>query len=153
MQELADIESQYSELIKQHTRAHQGPVQHVVSGLKISTEAVIWLGGEQLIQSCSSTSSMNDISIVSHPYGSSFSGLSDQEVKDVQLIENLLLSAEKVTHQQFERSIKLLDWCDVMSSSSGNPIQRLVHYFSKALREKVDKETGRASSCGSGKEM
>ncbi|KAJ0714929.1 putative transcription factor GRAS family [Helianthus annuus] len=147
MQELADIESQYSELInKQQTRAHQGPVQHEASGPKISTEAVIRLGGERFIQSCSSTSS-----IVSHPYGSSFSGLSDQELKDVQLIENLLLSAEKVTHKQFEQSIKLLDWCDVMSCSSGNPIQRLVHYFSKALREKVDKETGRVSSCGSGK--
>ncbi|KAM0001596.1 putative transcription factor GRAS family [Helianthus debilis subsp. tardiflorus] len=151
MQELADIESQYSELIKQHAQAHQGPVQHEASGLKISTEAVIRLGGERFIQSCSSTSSMNDISIASHPYGSSFTGLSDQEVKDVQLIENLLLSAEKVTHQQYERSIKLLDWCDDMSCSSGTPIQRLVHYFSKALREKVDKETGRASSGGSGK--
>ncbi|KAJ0857427.1 putative transcription factor GRAS family [Helianthus annuus] len=169
MKELADIESQYSELIKPHTQSHQGPVQyeasgpkistdavnrgpvqHEASGMKISIDSVIRLGGERFIQSCSSTS-MNDISTASHPYSSSFSGLSDQEVKDVQLIENLLLSAEKVTHQQFEQSIKLLDWCDVLSSSSGNPIQRLVHYFSEALREKVDKETGRASLCGSGK--
>ncbi|KAM0045702.1 putative transcription factor GRAS family [Helianthus debilis subsp. tardiflorus] len=169
MKELADIESQYSELIKPHTQSHKGPVQYEASGPKISTDvvnrgpvqheasgpkisidSVIRLGGERFIQSCSSTS-MNDILTASHPYSSSFSGLSDQEVKDVQLIENLLLSAEKVTHQQFEQSIKLLDWCDVLSSSSGNPIQRLVHYFSEALREKVDKETGRASSCGSGK--
>ncbi|KAM0001592.1 putative transcription factor GRAS family [Helianthus debilis subsp. tardiflorus] len=151
MQELADIESQYSELIKPHTQSYEGAVRYEPSGLKISTDAVIRLGGERFIQSCSSTA-MNDISISSHPYGSSFSGLSDQAVEDVQLIENLLLSAEKVTQQQFERSLKLLDWCDVMSSSSGGPIQRLVHYFSKALREKIDKETGRVvSSRGSGR--
>ncbi|XP_076960031.1 DELLA protein RGL2-like [Bidens hawaiensis] len=141
MQELADIESQYSELIKPHTQ----------TGPKMSTEAVIRLGGERFIQSCSS-SSINDASIPNHPYSTSFSGLSGQQVKDVQLVENLLLSAEKVTQQQFERSIKLLEWCYVLSSSSGNPVQRLVYYFSKALREKVDKETGRVSvSCGLGR--
>ncbi|KAI3687660.1 hypothetical protein L1987_81360 [Smallanthus sonchifolius] len=146
MQELADIESQYSELIKPHSQSHEA------SGPKISTDAVIRLGGERFIQSCSSTS-LNDVLIPSHPYSSSFSGLSDQDIKDVQLVENLLLSAEKVTQQQFERSIKLLDWCDVLSSRSGNVIQRLVYYFSKALREKVDKETGRVSFTGLGKNL
>ncbi|KAK9079544.1 hypothetical protein SSX86_001216 [Deinandra increscens subsp. villosa] len=139
MQELADIESQYSELITPHAQIHEESVRYEASGPKISANAVIRLGGERFIQSCSSSS---------HPYGSSFSGLSDQEVKDVQLIENLLLSAEKVTQQQFERSVKLLDWCDVLCSSTGNPVQRLVYYFSKALREKVDKETGRVSLSG-----
>ncbi|KAK1436342.1 hypothetical protein QVD17_02121 [Tagetes erecta] len=144
MQELADIESQYSELIKPRTQNHEEAVRYEAGGPKISTDALIRLGGERFIQSCSSTS-LNDSSMSSHPYGSSFSGLSDQEIEDVQLIENLLLSAEKVTQQQFERSIKLLDWCDDLSSSSGNPIKRLVYYFSKALREKIDKETGRIS--------
>ncbi|KAJ0714925.1 putative transcription factor GRAS family [Helianthus annuus] len=150
MRELADIESQYSELIKPHTQSHEKAVQHDPSGPKLSTDAIIRLGGERFIQSCSSTS-MKDISISNHPYGGSFSGLSDEEVKDVQLIENLLLSSEKVTKQQYERSIKLLDWCDVLSCSMENPIQRLVHYFSKALREKIDKENGRDTSSGSKK--
>lgn len=147
MHELADIESQYSELIKPHT-SHDA-VRHEVRGPKLSTDAVIRLGGERFIQSCSS--SVNDISMPTHPYGGSFSGFTDQEVKDIELIENLLLSAEKVTHQQFERSSKLLDWCDLLSSSSGNPIQRLAHYFSKALREKMANESGIISSHGSGK--
>nr|XP_043623011.1 scarecrow-like protein 18 [Erigeron canadensis] len=158
MQELADIESQYSELIKPHAQAKgietssHDAVHYEVSERKLSTDAIIRLGGERFIQS-SSSSSVNDISMPSHPYSTSFSGLSDQEVKDVELIENLLLSAEKVTQQQFERSTKLLDWCDVLSPSLGNPIQRLVHYFSKSLREKIDGETGRVSVRGSGKKQ
>ncbi|GJY76720.1 putative transcription factor GRAS [Tanacetum coccineum] len=154
MQELANIESQYSELIKPHTQTQtQTPshdaIPYVTSGQKLSTDAIIRLGGERFIQSFSS--SMNDISMPSHPYGTSFSGLSDQHVNDIQLIENLLLTAEKVNQQQFERASKLLDWCDMLSSSSGNPIQRLVHYFSKALKHKISGETGRFPFCGSGK--
>ncbi|KAI3792200.1 hypothetical protein L2E82_06073 [Cichorium intybus] len=148
LQELTDIESQYSELIKPQTSSHVA-VRQEVGDRKLSTDAIIRLGGERFIQSCSS--SINGISMSSHPYGGSLSGFSDQEAKDVELIENLLLSAEKVTHQQFERSSNLLDWCDVLSSNSGNPIQRLVHYFSKALREKIAIETGRIPSHGLGK--
>lgn len=154
MQELANIESQYSELIKPHTQtqthtANHDAVPYVTSGQKLSTDAIIRLGGERFIQSFSS--SMKDISMPSHPYGTSFSGLSDQQVNDIQLIENLLLSAEKVDQQQFERASKLLDWCDMLSSSSGNPIQRLVHYFCKALKHKISGETGRIPISGSGK--
>ncbi|XP_023742319.1 DELLA protein RGL2 [Lactuca sativa] len=152
MQELANIESQYSELIKPHTNPKRTKttshdvVRNEVSERKLSTDAVIRLGGEKFIQSCSS--SINDISIPSHPYSTSFSGFSIQETKDIELIQNLLLSAEKVSNQKFERSSKLLDWCDASSSNSGNPIQRLVHYFSKALREKIANETGRISFHG-----
>ncbi|KAM0050858.1 putative transcription factor GRAS family [Helianthus debilis subsp. tardiflorus] len=106
---------------------------------KLSTDEVIRLGGERFIQSRSSTS----MSISSHAYMDSFSGLSDQQLKDVQLIEILLLSSEKLTQQQFEKSSTLLDWCDELSSSLGNPIQRVVYYFSKALRAKIDKEARR----------
>ncbi|XP_071708578.1 DELLA protein GAI1-like isoform X2 [Rutidosis leptorrhynchoides] len=149
--ELADIESQYSELIKPTPRPKRRdpPTHDEMNGPKLSTDAVIRLGGERFIQSFSS--STKDVSTLSHPYGTSFSGLSDQQVQDVQLIENLLLCAEKVSQQQFERSIKLLEWCDVLSSNSGNPIQRLVYYFSKTLREKVEGENGRILTRGSGK--
>ncbi|KAJ0611602.1 putative transcription factor GRAS family [Helianthus annuus] len=105
----------------------------------LSTDEVIRLGGERFIQSRSSTS----MSISTHTYMDSFSGLSDQQLKDVQLIEIFLLSSEKLTQQQFEKSSNLLDWCDELSSSLGNPIQRVVYYFSKALRAKIDKEARR----------
>ncbi|KAL4592400.1 hypothetical protein LXL04_005392 [Taraxacum kok-saghyz] len=148
MQELANIESQYSELIKPHT--NHDVVRHEVKSRKLSTDQVIRLGGEKFIQSCSS-SSINNISMPSHPYRSSFLSFSNQEAKDVELVQNLLLSAEKVSQKQFERAIKLLNWCDLLSSNSGNPIQRLVYYFSKALRDKIGNETGRILIHGPGK--
>ncbi|KAK1408367.1 hypothetical protein QVD17_40087 [Tagetes erecta] len=149
LQELADIESQYSELIKPCAEG-QDVVGSEASERKLSTDEVIRLGGERFIQSRSSTS-INNISISSHPYVSLFSGLSDQELKEIQLVEYLLLCSEKVSQQHFERSSMLLDWCDELSSSSGNPIQRIVYYFSKALREKIDKETKGITLSGLGK--
>ncbi|KAJ0805959.1 putative transcription factor GRAS family [Helianthus annuus] len=137
MQELVDdIESQYSELIKPRVQSHDHVASSDESGQKLSTDELIRLGGERFIQS----RSMTDMSISTHPYADSFLGLSDQELKDVQLIENLLLSSEKVAQQEFERASNLLDWCDASSSSTGNPIQRVVYYFLKALREKIDKK-------------
>ncbi|KAF5819165.1 putative transcription factor GRAS family [Helianthus annuus] len=149
MQELEDIESQYFKLIKPRARSQDHVAGSEVSDQsKLSTDDIIRLGGEHFIQS----RSVVDNSISTHPYSGSLVGLSDQELKDVQLIENLLLSSEKVAQQQFDRSRKLLDLCDALSSSSGNPIQRIVYYFSQALREKINKETGRISSfTGSGK--
>ncbi|KAJ0805949.1 putative transcription factor GRAS family [Helianthus annuus] len=152
MQELEAIESQYFKLIKPPARSQGGMASSEVSDQrKLSTDEVIWLGGERFIKSRSLNSTKGMLEST-HPYAGSFMGLSGQELKDVQLIENLLLSSEKVAQQQFDRSRKLLDWCDALSSSSGNPIQRIVYYFSKALREKIDRETGRISSfTGSGK--
>ncbi|KAJ0805958.1 putative transcription factor GRAS family [Helianthus annuus] len=131
-----DIESQYSELIKPRARSHDHVASSDESGRKLSTYELIRLGGERFIQSRSKT----DLSLSTHTYADSFLGLSDQELKDVQLIENLLLSSEKVAQQEFERANNLLDWCDASSSSTGNPIQRVVYYFLKALREKIDKK-------------
>jgi DELLA protein len=48
----------------------------------------------------------------------------------------------------------LLDLCDYLSSNTGNSVQRLVCYFSGALRERTNKETGRlATSKGFRKEQ
>ncbi|MFS7914682.1 putative transcription factor GRAS family [Helianthus anomalus] len=143
MQELEDIESQYFKLIKPRARSQDHVASSEVSDLsKLSTDDIIRLGGEYFIQS----RSVVDNLISTHTYLGSLVGLSDQELKDVQLIENLLLSSEKVAQQQFDRSRKLLDLCAALSSSSGNPIQRIVYYFLKALREKINKETERISS-------
>ncbi|OMO58433.1 Transcription factor GRAS [Corchorus olitorius] len=73
-------------------------------------------------------------------------GISEQETKDVELAVLLLAAAEKVGQQQYDRAVRLLKQCDFMSSKTGNPVQRVVYYLSEALREKIDKETGRSSS-------
>ncbi|KAL3508159.1 hypothetical protein ACH5RR_033541 [Cinchona calisaya] len=89
------------------------------------------------LEGCSSESS-----VFSHPYVSSFGGLCEEYSKNVQLVQYLLASAEKVGEKQFERAGKLLLECDELSSVQGNPVERLVYYFSGALHERIDRETG-----------
>ncbi|KAL7210590.1 hypothetical protein ACSBR1_032032 [Camellia fascicularis] len=123
-----------------------------LSGQKLSTMDILRLAGEKFIHSSSQT--VDDRSTLSHPFGNSFLGLSDDEIKDMELVQNLLASAEKVGQQQYERAGKLLSQCDDdLSSDTGNPVQRAVYYFSEALRERIDQETGRISLKGSKKKL
>ncbi|XP_022748813.1 DELLA protein RGL3-like [Durio zibethinus] len=72
--------------------------------------------------------------------------LSGDEIKDVELAILLPASADKVGNRQFDHARKFLNLCDFLSSNAGNSIQRVVYYFSKALRERIDGETGATSS-------
>lgn len=76
------------------------------------------------------------------------SGLSFESNEDVELALLLLASADKVADQQFDRARKLLSMCSHLSSSTGNPIQRVVYYFAEALRDRIDRKTGKVSSKG-----
>ncbi|KAJ9699775.1 hypothetical protein PVL29_005578 [Vitis rotundifolia] len=107
---------------------------------RLSTEEVMRVAGERFMQSFQSS---DGISMLSHPFGPSFSGLSEEEIRDVRLAEVLLASVDKVVNQQFEAASRMLNQCDYFSSSTGNPVQRVVYHFSEALREKIDRETGR----------
>ncbi|KAK6161007.1 hypothetical protein DH2020_004388 [Rehmannia glutinosa] len=107
----------------------------------LSTEIIIKLAAENFIQSTSRSS--KEISTINHPYPSSILVRSEEDFQTVQLVQNLLSCAEKVADKQYDRSIKFLIACDEMSSCTGNPIQRLVFYFSEALSEKIANETGR----------
>lgn len=69
-------------------------------------------------------------------------GLSVKEIKDVELAILLLASAENVSYRQYDKASKLLKLCGFLSSNTGNSVQRLVHYFTKSLEEKVNRETG-----------
>ena len=105
--------------------------------------------GEKFIHSFSQTA--DGLSILSHAFGFSFYGLSNEEAKDVELAESLFTAAGKVACQQFDRASKLLNRCDQWSSNTGNPVQRLVYYFSKAVGRRIDRETGRITLKGLGK--
>ncbi|KAG9139432.1 hypothetical protein Leryth_021579 [Lithospermum erythrorhizon] len=85
---------------------------------KLSTNAIIGLAGEKYIL---------------------FS--EEDDARDAELVFYLLASADKVGQKQFDCARKLLDHCEEVSSCVGNPVQRLVYYFSKALNEKIDRET------------
>ncbi|XP_027931449.1 DELLA protein RGL1-like [Vigna unguiculata] len=112
---------------------------------KLSTEDIMRIAGTRFIQSSSSESEPLTL-LETHPYGVSFSGFSDEEKEDVALAESLLACAEKVGDQQFERASKLLSHCESLSSKTGSPVKRIVHYFAEALLHRIDRETGRGSS-------
>ncbi|KAG4990416.1 hypothetical protein AAZX31_09G035900 [Glycine max] len=111
---------------------------------KLSTEDVMRIAGTRFIQSSSSESESLPF-LETHPFGIYFSGLSNEEKEDVELAESLLACAEKVGHQQFERASKLLSRCESLSCKTGSPVRRIVHYFAEALRQRIDRATGRVS--------
>ncbi|KAI4297287.1 hypothetical protein L6164_037181 [Bauhinia variegata] len=107
---------------------------------KLSTEDIIRIAGTRFVQSSSE-------SVDFHPYDSCFSGLSHEEKEEVELVQSLLASAEKISYQQFERASTLLNHCESLSSKTGSTaVNRVVAYFSEGLRERLDRETGRIST-------
>ena len=116
-----------------------------VESRKLSVEEIMRIAGERFIRSCSRA--VEDVvSLLSNPFDLSFSGLSDEEIRNVELGEFLLAAAEKVGDQQYERATRLLNQCEWLSSKNGNPVQRVVYYFSEALRERIDRDTGRITT-------
>nr|XP_043622984.1 DELLA protein GAIP-B-like [Erigeron canadensis] len=119
---------------------------HVKDDQKMSTNERIRMAGQHFINFYSPKA--HEISDLSHPFPISFSGLSEDAAKDVELLITLLYSAEKTSQGQFDRASKLIDLCNNASSNEGNPVQRLVYYFSQALLEKINRETGKVANVG-----
>ncbi|CAN6551261.1 unnamed protein product [Malus baccata var. baccata] len=113
----------------------------------LSTVEVMRVARERFIQF--SSRRQTDDCMADHVLGSTPFGLSDQETKDVGLAHLLLACAEKVAKKQYGCAKKLQNLCDFLSSNSGNSVQRVVYYFSKALQQKTDRETGKNTSQGS----
>ncbi|XP_068663076.1 DELLA protein RGL1-like [Aristolochia californica] len=109
---------------------------------ELSTEDVMRVAGAHYIETSVKD---DDLSMLQHPFGTSLAGLTEDEIKDVELAQLLLASAEKIGNQQFDRASRLLTQCRYLSSDVGNPVQRVVYYFADALRERIDRVTGRIS--------
>ncbi|CAI0442180.1 unnamed protein product [Linum tenue] len=71
-------------------------------------------------------------------------GLTNEESKNVELMEYLLECAEHVGKGKFELALQVLDLCTRLSSQTGNPIQRVGYYFSSALRQRIELQKTRA---------
>nr|XP_043623001.1 DELLA protein GAI1-like [Erigeron canadensis] len=119
---------------------------HVEDDQKMSTNARIRMAGQHFIDFYSSKA--DEISDLSHPFPISFSGLSEDAAKDVELLITLLYSAEKTSQGKCEQASKLIELCNNTSSNEGNPVQRLVHYFSQAIMEKINREMGKVAKAG-----
>ncbi|OVA02529.1 Transcription factor GRAS [Macleaya cordata] len=116
----------------------------VHDGGRLSTEEVIRVAGARLIQFSSKKD--DDLTVLMNRFGYSLSSLTNEEIRDVELAQLLLASAESVSNKQFDLASKLLTQCDYLSSCAGNPVQRVVYYFAEGLRERIDRETGRIPS-------
>ncbi|KAI4301508.1 hypothetical protein L6164_034782 [Bauhinia variegata] len=119
---------------------------------KLSIVELIRMAGERYVQF--SANCYDDFYIPMHPYGFGSFGtglLSEEESREVELAQFLLAAAEKVGCQQYERASRLLLHCHLNSSARANPVQRVIFSFVQALRERIDKETGRFAPKGSEK--
>ncbi|CAN0855450.1 DELLA protein GAI1 [Linum grandiflorum] len=105
------------------------------SAAGLSTEELVRMAGARFIQSSAKSGDL-----VGRPFDVSFS---EEEFRNVELVEFLLTAAEKVGDEQFERARNLLTECDLRSTPSGDSVQRLVYYFTRALRERINRETGK----------
>ncbi|KAH6769593.1 hypothetical protein C2S52_014396 [Perilla frutescens var. hirtella] len=117
----------------------------------LSVEMIIQLGAEKFIKSSSQVS--DELSVLSHPYASSIMSHSKEDSEGVHLVQSLLSCAEKLDKKQYQQAHELLLECEGMSSAVGTPTQRLVFYFTEALYEKFDRETGSVSPKGLGKKV
>ncbi|KAJ9554988.1 hypothetical protein OSB04_009602 [Centaurea solstitialis] len=108
---------------------------------KLSTNARIRLACQRFVESCSSKTT-DQVSV---------SGLSEDEAKDIELLHTLLASVEKTGQGQFDCATKLVKLCSKTATTEGNPVERLVYYFSRALCEKINRETGRVVCDGLGR--
>nr|XP_043622955.1 uncharacterized protein LOC122594580 [Erigeron canadensis] len=131
---------------KIHVHSHNNEESHEEDDQKMSTNARIQMAGQHFIDIYSSK--VDEVSDLSHPYPITFSGISEDEAKDVELLLTLLYSAEKTSQGKFDQASKLIEFCNKTSSNEGNPVQRLVYYFSQAIIEKINRETGKVANVG-----
>ncbi|KAJ8623370.1 hypothetical protein MRB53_031901 [Persea americana] len=115
-------------------------------GRRLSTEDVIRVAGAHFIQL--SVHVESGLTMLGHPLASILPSLTDEEIKDVELAHLLLATAEKISNHEYDRASNLLTQCYYLSSSVGNPVQRVVYHFAGALLERIDRETGRISLWG-----
>ncbi|MED6168553.1 hypothetical protein PIB30_012826 [Stylosanthes scabra] len=109
---------------------------------RLSTEEIMRVAGARYVH-YSAHWNNDDFSIPTHHYGLDTGNLSEQENRDVELAQFLLAAAERVGCQQFERASRLLLHCQCNSDVNANAAQRVIFHFSEALRERINKETGR----------
>ena len=107
----------------------------------LSTEEILRVAGARYVHFF--PEGHDDFYMLTHPCDFALSGLSKDEREDVELAHVLFAAAEKVGYQQFDRGSRLLQRCEWTASPYGNAIQRVVYYFAKALRKKIERETGR----------
>ncbi|KAL3725281.1 hypothetical protein ACJRO7_030310 [Eucalyptus globulus] len=141
-----ELLSNYWTVLKKSKRDEpREPHREAPVGLpKLSTEEIMRVAGTRYIQFQDQRD--NCFSLLTHPSGPAFSGLSEEDLKEVELAQLLLAAAEKVGDQEFDCASRLLSYCELLASKRASPAQRMVLHFVEALRDRIDRETGRSIS-------
>ncbi|CAN1195027.1 DELLA protein RGL1 [Linum perenne] len=105
----------------------------------LTVDQVLRIAGERVLEFSNEKAGAPSMSNV--PMDPSLSHLSEEDVKNVELVEFMLAAAERVGDQQFDLAGVLLDLCGSLASKSGNAVQRLGHCFVEALRDRISWET------------
>ncbi|KAI3414404.1 GRAS domain-containing protein [Psidium guajava] len=144
--ETLELLSSYWTVLKKSKRDEPGGpnLEVSVSQPKLSAEEIMRVAGTRYIQF--QHQGDNHLSMLTHPFGPAFSCLSEDDLKEVELAQLLLAAAEKVDDQQFDRASRLFSYCELLASKRASPAQRIVLYFVEALRDRIDKQTGRTIS-------
>lgn len=109
----------------------------------LSTEEAVRVAAACFIQFSAHTDGDGDPAMLIHPFKLSTLCAGGEDIKNIYLASILLTAAEKVNFQEYDCARNLLGECYNLSSRTGNPIQRVVHYFTGALHEKINRETSR----------
>ncbi|KAJ4722034.1 DELLA protein [Melia azedarach] len=111
---------------------------------RLSTEDVMRIARTRFIKL--SSQGHADISIFNHSFEGNRFGLCGEDIKDVELALLLVASAEEISKEQYASAGKFLNLCSFLSSNRGNSVQRVAHCFTKALQERIDRESGRVET-------
>ncbi|CAM8986046.1 unnamed protein product [Rhodiola kirilowii] len=136
-----------AENIPESSRPGAGSTCPKTDEKSLTTEEIFRVAGEKFIQS-SSSGDGGDLSHFRHPTDIHYSNISKEQINDVELASSLFSAAESVALEQLARATRLLNNCELLSSCDGSAVQRVVHYFSEALRERIDRLSGNLSSKG-----
>lgn len=119
---------------------------HASSSQEFSTEEIMQIARAKLLQYTSKGESV--FCVMFDPFRL-VPGLSPETCKDVELALLLQASAQAFSLKEYYHARQLLSLCAQSASSTGNPVQRVVHYFAEAIGERMDKETGALSPLAS----
>ncbi|KAK1417462.1 hypothetical protein QVD17_26589 [Tagetes erecta] len=100
----------------------------------LSTEEIIKLAAEEFIKFSTQRMLMSSSVFMMR--------LTMQEMREKELVYQLLNAADEVGRKQYENATKYLTRCGWVANDGGTPVERLVYYLCEALHKRIEKETG-----------
>ncbi|KAL3516657.1 hypothetical protein ACH5RR_023559 [Cinchona calisaya] len=120
------------------------PICTSITCQSLSSDRIMKLAKAQLLQLNSQKADV--LSSVKGCFGAQSAGFPSEVAEDLELALLIQAAGEKVANKEFIYARKLLSMCDCSDFKTGRAVQRVVYYFAKALKERIDQEWGIISS-------